>query len=124
MPIINKNEIPKYLQDSEYYESIQSDDQFELSEEHYRNEIIINSFEDLLIYIRILDFWLVNKIPDEFYDWVFKNKDKINMDILNEYFTSNHLIDEIRVIITSTDENICVKAATKGYVNCLKYTYF
>jgi hypothetical protein len=80
---IRKSKIPKYLQNSEYYKSIQSEDLFELDEEHYREEIIINSFEDLIIYIRILDFWLVNEIPYEFYDWVFKNKDKINIEILN-----------------------------------------
>ena len=61
MPIVHKSQIPEYLQDSEFYESTQSDGIFELSEEHYREEIIINSFEDLIIYIRILDFWLVNK---------------------------------------------------------------
>jgi hypothetical protein len=120
---IRKSQIPKYLQDSEYYKSIQSDDPFELSDEHYRKEIIINFFEDLIIYIRILDFWLVNKFPDEFYDWVFKNKDKINMDILNEKFTNNNLLDDILIIITSTNDNICVKAACEGNVNLLKYSH-
>jgi hypothetical protein len=115
MPIIRKSQIPEYLQDSEYYKSIPSDDSFELAEENYREEIIIKSFEDLIIYIRILDFWLVNKIPDEFYGWVFKNKNTINMDILNEYFTNNHLIDEIQLIIISTNRNICYIAAKYGY---------
>jgi len=120
---VGKSEIAKYLQDSVFYETIESNGTFELSEEHYKEEIIINSFEDLIIYIRILDFWLVNKIPDEFYDWVFKNKDKINMDVLNEHFTSNHLIDEIQVIITSTDENICENITKEGSVNLLIYAH-
>ena len=68
---IRKSEISEYVWNSILYENIQSDEPFELSEEHYRKEIIINTFEDLIIYIRILDFWLVNKIPNEFYDWVF-----------------------------------------------------
>jgi len=85
MILIRKREIPEYLHDSEYYKYILSDDPFELPDQYYREEIIINTFEDLIIYIRILDFWLVNKIPNEFYDYVFNNKDKINIDVLNEH---------------------------------------
>ena len=45
------------------------------------------------------------------------------MDLLNEYFTKNNLIDEINIIITSTNDNICEKAAASGYVNLLKYAH-
>jgi hypothetical protein len=123
---IRKSEITQYLQDSEYYKSIQSDDLFELDEKYYKEEIIIITFEDLISYIRILDFWLVNKIPDEFYDWVFKNKDEINMDVLNEHFTNNDLIDEIEIISFSSInslENICNRAAYCGYLDILKYAH-
>jgi hypothetical protein len=120
---INKNKIPNYLQDSEYYKNIQSDEHFEISKEHYKQYIIINTFDDLISYIRILDFWLVNDIPDEFYDWVFKNKYKINIDVLNEHFTNNHLIDEIQLVITSNDNIICYNAIKSGSVNCLKYAH-
>ena len=118
---VRKSQIPEYLQDSEYYKSIQSEESFELSEEHYRKEIIIITFEDLIIYIRILDFWLVNKIPNEFYDWVYKNKDKINMDVLNEHFTNNHLLDEIQLIFNTN--NIFYKAAKEGHLIWLKYAH-
>ena len=123
MQSLRKSEISKYLQDSEYFETIQSDDIFELEEKYYKKEIIIITFEDLIIFIRILDFWLVNKIPDEFYDWVFKNKDKVDIDVLVLHFTKNHLIDEIKIIITSTDENVCENAAKEGCLNLLKYAH-
>jgi hypothetical protein len=50
--------------------------------EFFKNELEINTFEDLVSYIRIFDYWMVNKIPIHFYDWVFKNKDKININLL------------------------------------------
>ena len=64
MQSLHKNEIPEYLKDSEFYKSIESDELFEIPIEYYKQEIIINTFEDLIIYIRILDFWLVNKITN------------------------------------------------------------
>jgi len=67
MQSLHKNEIPEYLKDSEFYKGIESNEYFEIPIEYYKEKIIINKFEDLVSYIRILDFWLVNKIPDEIY---------------------------------------------------------
>ena len=80
MYTLNKNEIPNYLKNSELYDNIVSkdDELFDIPREYYKKEIIINTFDDFINYIRILDYWLVNKIPDEIYKWVFDNKDKIN----------------------------------------------
>jgi len=58
MQSLHKNEIPEYLKDSKFYKGIESDDSFEISIEYYKEEIIINTFEDLVSYIRIIDFFL------------------------------------------------------------------
>ena len=80
------NDIPEFLRDSELYKNIESDYYFDVPIELFRKELIINTCQDLIDYIRIFDYWMINKIPDRFYSWVFKNKDKIDMDLLNGLF--------------------------------------
>ena len=76
---ITINDIPEFLKDSELCKNIESDDSFDVPIEFFKKELIINTFEDLIDYIKIFDYWMINKIPDEFYDWIFKNKNKINL---------------------------------------------
>jgi len=118
MQSLHKNEIPEYLKDSEFYKGIESDDSFEIPIEFYKKEIIINTFEDLISYIRIIDFWLVNKIK---------------MNLLFEYFPNFQLIKEIQIIVNSTNNNLCNNIMNKkffdksnytlidGYSECLEY---
>ncbi len=98
-----KNEIPEYLKDSEFYNNIESDEPFEIPIEYYKKEIIIKTFDDLVSYIRILNYWLVNKIPNEIYKWVSDNKNKVNIVLLNENFPNHQLINEIKIIVKPTD---------------------
>jgi len=128
MLTISKNEIPDYLKGSKFYENIKSNEQSkkQIPKEYYNEEIIINSFDDLISYLKIFNYWQVNKIHDEFYDCIFKNKDKIKREplLVNEEISKIlHLIDEMCVIITSTDENICENAASFGYLNLLIYAH-
>ena len=112
---IQKNQIPDYLYYSEFFKNIVSEDTFEIPEEFYKQELVINTFDELLCYIKILDYWMVNKTPKLIYKWIFENRDKINLECL----TDNYLNNEIELIITSTYEEICSKAAEKGYLDCL-----
>jgi len=128
MLIINKNEIPDYLKNSKFYENIKSID-FEISEEYYKENVIINTYNDLISYIKILNYWSVNKIPHEFYDWIFRNKNMICednkqmmfQDLVKNHLTNNSLIDEIIFIISSRDKIICEVAVEYGRVDCLEY---
>ena len=58
------NNIPDYLKESKLYENIESDDSFDIPEEFFKKELIINTFDDLVSYIKIFDYWIINKIPD------------------------------------------------------------
>ena len=53
---ITKNDIPDYLKESELYESIESDGLFEVPEQYFKKEIIIKIFDDLIFYIKILNY--------------------------------------------------------------------
>ena len=89
-------------------------------------------------------------MDDEFYDWIYENKDKINMDLLNDQFHMNDLIKQIRNIISipftmwcnhyssigdlrllkyahkkgdSMNDRTCFEAAYNGHLECLKYAH-
>jgi hypothetical protein len=88
---IRKDEIPDFLKNSELNNNLTNNDPFEIPEEFYRQELIIITFDDFLCYIKILDYWNINKTPNEIYKWIFENRDKIKLECL----TNNYLIDEI-----------------------------
>ena len=119
------NDIPDFLRDSELCKNIESDESFDVPIEYFRKDIIINSFEDLIDYIKIFDYWMINKIPDKFYKFIFDNKNKINIDLLNDLFPMNDLIKQIEIIINKTfptynTYKICCKAASNGYLDFLR----
>ena len=99
---ITKNDIPDYLKHSELYNNIESEDSFEIPEQFFKTEIIINTFDDFISYIKILNYWMVNKISIEFYYYVYKNK--INMNDINRFFDNNYLINEILMITDNIKE--------------------
>lgn len=96
---ITKNDIPDYLKDSFLFESIESNDLFEISLDYFDKEFIIKTLDDLIKYIRILDFWMIKRIPIEIYKYVFNNKKDINIEKINEIFNNNYIIIGIQIII-------------------------
>ena len=66
---------------------------------------------------------MINKTPDEFYDWVFDNKEKININLLNDQFPMNHLINEINEIIDGPDNKLCSYFSLIGNLPLLKYCH-
>ena len=58
------NDIPDFLKDSELYKNIESDDSFDVPIEFFKKELIIRTFKDLLSYIKIFDYWMINKITN------------------------------------------------------------
>jgi hypothetical protein len=79
--------------------------------------------DDLIEYIKLFDYWIINKIPNEFYNWIFQNKNKINIDLLNELFPMNDLIKQIHIIINISNNYLCENACIYGFLNLLKYAH-
>jgi hypothetical protein len=117
------NDIPEYLKNSELCKNIESDESFDVPIELFRKELIINTCQDLIDYLKIFDYWMINKIPDELYKFVIKNKDKINMKVLNNLFYMNDLIKQISFIVIITNDKICSYASENGYLDLLKYAH-
>jgi len=116
---ININDIPDYLKDSDLYKNIESNDSFDIPEEYFRKELIINTFDDLVSYIKIFDYWMINKTPNEIYKFIIANKDKINMDLLNDLFHMNDLIKQIKIINDTPDDKLCSYYSSIGNLELL-----
>jgi len=117
------NKIPDYLKKSELYKNIDSDKSFDVPEQLFRKELEINTFDDLVAYILIFDFWIVNKIPTKIYQWVFENKDLININLLNDQFPMNSLVDEIIIIICTSNNKLCEKFSSIGHLLLLTFAH-
>jgi hypothetical protein len=129
MLTLHLDNITIFLQNSDLYNTLKElseknnelldNKTFEIPNEYYEQEIIIITFEDLIRYIRIFNYWMINKIPNEFYKWIFENKNMINMNLLNEYFIEDDLINEIQLLINSNAYDLCKNAAEKGFLRIL-----
>ena len=115
------DDIPEFLKDSELCKNIESSNEpFDVPIKFFKKEIIIITFEDLIDYIKILDYWMIINTPDEIYDWVFKNKRDIDINLLNETFPMNNIVKQI-ISIIKTINNVCCVTACHGYLDLLKY---
>jgi len=130
MVLINLDEIPKYLRLSKLYDIYlenringdETDNIIFIPDEYIEKKINIKTFEDLVHHIVIFKYWMIYKIPYEFYDWIFENKNMVIMNLLNKYFPNlDILIKNIQIIVSSTESNICDKAANYNSLEILKY---
>jgi len=117
------NDIPNYLKDSELYKNIESDDSFKVPEQYFKKELVINTFNDFVLYLAIFDYWMLGKYPNEIYIFIINNKDKINIDLLKEQFPMNEFINKIKTIIETPDDEICEYFSSVGNLDCLKYCH-
>ena len=122
---ININDIPDFLKLSELYDSLSKlgNESFEIPEQYYKNNLTITCFKDILYYIKVFDYWMINYIPDEFYDWIYQNKDEIKIDLLNDQFPMNYLTKQIKDIISIPLSSQCDYFSCIGDLRLLKYTH-
>ena len=104
---ITLDEIPDYLHKSELYRNIESNDPFDIHEQYFKRELLINDFNDFVSYLVIFDYWILDKYPKEIYKFIIDNKNKINMDSLQDYFHMDDLMKEIKSIIDTPDDKLC-----------------
>ncbi len=99
------SKIPNFLKLSKLYESLSeldNEEPFDIQDVFFKDKIIIENYKDLITYIKMFDYWIMKTIPNDFYKCILKIKNEIDIDLLNEEFTMNDLLIEIKTIIEMT----------------------
>ena len=120
------SQIPEFLKSSKFYESLSEldkDSSFDIQDEFFKESIIIDTDDDLISYIKMFDYWMMETIPNEFYKYILKNKNKIDIDFLLDQFPMNDLVKQINIIIETPKIKWCSYFSSKGNLELLKY-YF
>ena len=102
--LLTKDTIANYLHNTHVYNMIETNDSFEIPQEYYKETININTYDDFISYIIIFDYWGLDKLPIEFYKYVFNNKRDINIFELIEKFGNTNIIITINYIINYIKE--------------------
>ena len=129
---LTKAQIPKHLY-GDLYQTLSSNESFQINQELFEETIIIINIKDLYKYIKILDYWGVNQIPKEIGEWIAQNKiwDEIFTDEfyfwlfihkeeLRQFYSLEFVYDGVSSIVYSNDDDLCSRMAQFGYHNALR----
>ena len=113
---LTKNEIPFYLHNSDFYKMLDSNDSFEIPKHFFEEILVINTYDDLVKYLVIFNFWGLEKLPFEVYEYIYTNKKHICINDLKLKFADTYLLTQIQFIIENvegiyihTDKDIVIK---------------
>ncbi len=117
---VSINEIPKYLMDSEFYRNMKNFDEkiMTIPLEYYREIIDIKNNDDLIFYIKLLEFWMVDYIPEQVYEYLLKKNKLLDIE-----FSDNIISKEINLFFKNDKDEISIYAAKHGNINVLKFMY-
>ena len=99
---LTKRNIYKLYHDSELYNLIESDDEFNIPSDYYIETIKIDSINDFIYMCNIVNYWGFKRVPIELYLYVFKNN--IDLTQLNEELCNSFTIEQIVTIIKHVKE--------------------
>ena len=121
---ISIKDIPDFLRDSQLFQNLESDDDFEISNQYFKNNLDINSIDDFFHLLDTLRYWGIDKIPFEIYDYIINNKIilKSKFIILKEiFFDYIPFVNEFEILLSLNDQDIILKSAENGLLNLIKY---
>lgn len=88
------DKIPKWLHNSEFYETLISDseltDKFEIPAEMFSKDHDILDVKDFLKIYKMVDFWNFHSIPQFIIDYFNENKQIVYAYVSNKYFHKNN----------------------------------
>jgi hypothetical protein len=120
------SQIPEFLKSSKFYESLlelDNDSFFEIQKEYFKEEIIVETNDDLISYIILFDYWMIDHISNDFYKVILDIKDKIDMNLLLDKFHMNELVEQIKIIIDMPNNKICSYLSSIGNLELLNYAH-
>ena len=119
---ISINTIPKYLKKSDLYKNFDKNDKFiSIPKNKFEYEIKINNLDDLYKYLEICRYWMVNDCPHEIYNYVYNNRNNINLLEIKEHFYDLFIIDELEFLIKG--KSLMYTSVKKGNLNLLKFLH-
>ena len=126
---IKLKDIPEYLKNSELFrifkDSSDDNDITIIDPTHNNKEIIIESFSDLILYLDIFRYWMMDEFPNKlFYDFVLKNRnnDIIDIPYLKDKFFDLEIITDFEQI-KNFNEKSCIVATQQGNLGLLTFLY-
>lgn len=129
--LVSKCFFPEFLKNSARYEEVEDTGMLEVSipihSEYFIESPEVNSIDDLIKLIKIVDFWGVHQTPDELFDFVYSNKNRINKKKYNKLFDyfgwSNDYVFQIDTIIRSNDKTLVRKCIRENWLDLLKFLH-
>uniref|UniRef100_A0A6C0AD43 Uncharacterized protein n=1 Tax=viral metagenome TaxID=1070528 RepID=A0A6C0AD43_9ZZZZ len=122
---INFSDIPKWLRNSEFYMSLEADDDstIEIPEDAYKKTNHIKNIKDFEKVYKICKFWIMD-YPESFYKWALDNKKHALKFFYSEFDDKN---DEINYLIDDLtySEKLVYKIITyrhENYILILKFS--
>lgn len=129
--LVSKCFVPEFLKNSARYEEVEDTGMLEVSipihSEYFIESPEVNSIDDLIKLIEVVDFWDVHQTPDELFDFVYSNKNIINKKEYNKLFDhfgwSNDYVFQIDTIIRSNDKTLVRKCVRENWLDLLKFLH-
>ena len=120
------SQIPDFLKQSTLYKSLSeldNDLSFDIQDDFFKNEIIINTDQDVISYIEMFDYWMIDIIPNDFYKAILKIKDDIDINLLKTDLPMPDLVKQIKIIINISNKNMCSYFSSIGNLELLKLSH-
>ena len=92
-------------------------------DEFFKDEIIINTNQDVISYIKMFDYWMIDIIPNDFYKVIIKIKDDIDINLLKTDLPMPDLVKQIKIIINISNKNMCSYFSSIGNLELLKLSH-
>jgi hypothetical protein len=129
--IVELDKIPAFLRNSKLYEillDLENNEPFPMPEKYFKNNLIINNYDDFVHLLNTLRYWCINEIHFDVYHKII-GKIKLLRKFMNKIiieFYDFSFIDEIYVIVHFYDIKTCnikliQKAVQINSLNILKY---
>jgi len=125
MELIRYSDLPPIMKESPLFEDINDEDEIEIDKKYIFKEYNIKTFEDLILYLEIIRFLMIEKLPYEIYNFILENKElftQFNIQILIDTFPEfeNNFIKEFIIILGNVND-ICNELIINESINALSW---
>jgi hypothetical protein len=129
MITLKLNQIPLFLQNSQLYKNLVSEDDQETIDIPEKYNLKLNKSYQFVELLDILRYWMVDAIPVQIYDYVYKRN--LNIHLFHDRFKDfTPFIDEFKILnekkhcyVSDPLGSRIKEAITSNYLNLLKYLY-